>query len=185
MKRVLHIACLLTFVALFAACGDNIPVIELPEDNSAAVKEHMINANRVVIRSEETQIECYLQRRNWSTTPLPCGARYMTYTPGTGAAVNPDDTVAVQYRLEALDGSAFYTDQTDTLVVGRHQVTVALDDLLQQMRYGGQAWLIAPSNSAYGVVGDGDRVPSRTVIVYNVTKVAPIHSQPKKTTNNK
>jgi len=80
--------------------------------------------------------------------------------------------VRVAYRLEGLDGTPFYTHQVDTLTVGRREVTAALDDLLQQMRYGSKAFLIAPSNSAYGVVGDGDRVPSRTVIIYNVTDVA-------------
>ena len=182
MKKGLHITCLLTLATLFAACGDT-PVIELPTDKSGEVKEHMINANRVVIQSENTQIEQYLQRRKWNTSPLPCGASCMIDNPGQGPLVNPDDTVVVQYRLEALDGSAFYTRQRDTLVVGRRHATVALDDLLQQMHYGGQAWLVAPSNSAYGVVGDGDRVPSRTVIVYHVTEVAPFHSQPMK--NNK
>lgn len=176
MKRVRRILYLTTFAALLSACGDT-PVIELPDNKSGEVKEHMINANRVVIQSESTQIEQYIQRRRWNTSPLPCGAQCMVYTVGQGAVVNPDDTVVVKYRLEALDGAPFYTAQCDTLVVGRRHATVALDDLLQQMHYGGQAWLIAPSNSAYGVVGDGDRVPSRTVIVYNVTSVKPFSTR--------
>ena len=94
---------------------------------------------------------------------------------GKGAAVATDDTVAVQYRLEALDGTPFYTQQTDTLTVGRRQVTVALDYLLQQLPCGSKAWLIAPSNTAYGVAGDGDRVPSRTVIIYNIVSINKIH----------
>ena len=183
MKKVRLILCLTTFAALLSACGDT-PVIELPTDQSGKVKEHMINANRVVIQSESTQIEQYIQRRKWHTSPLPCGAQCMVYTTGQGAIINPDDTVVVQYRLESLDGSPFYTHQCDTLVVGRRHATVALDDLLQQMRYGGQAWLIAPSNSAYGVVGDGDRVPSRTVIVYNVALVAPFSTHMNTNKNN-
>jgi hypothetical protein len=31
--------------------------------------------------------------------------------------------------------------------------------------------MIAPSNSAYGVVGDGDRVNSREVIVYDIQEI--------------
>ena len=167
---------LLLLLTLAVACGDRTPVIDIEPDNNSRYKENMINANRVVIQSEATQIESYLKRRGMDTKSLPCGALYHEYTHGNGATINPDDTVIVTYRLEALDGTPFYTQQTDTLTVGRREVTVALDDLLQQLPCGSQAWLIAPSNTAYGVAGDGDRVPSRTVIIYNIVSINKFHS---------
>ncbi len=173
MKRNLWIlGCVVATSMWLASCGDRTPVIELESDKTAAVKENMINANRVVIQSEATQIEAYMQRRGWEMKTLRCGAQYLLQSRGDGERVEPDDTVVVTYRLEALDGSPIYRRQTDTLVVGRREVTVALDDLLEQMTYGSKAWLIAPSNSAYGVVGDGDRVGSRTVIVYDIQEIA-------------
>lgn len=159
---------------LATACGDRTPVIELEPDNSTLVKENMINANRVVIQSEATQIESYLKRRGWDMKALPSGALYKEYTHGSGNAILAEEKVEVTYRLEALDGTAIYTNQIDTLQVGKRQVTPALDDLLQQLCYGSQAWMIAPSNAAYGVVGDGDRVGSRMVIVYNVINIKKI-----------
>lgn len=166
---------ILPVLALLAtACGDRTPVIELEPDNSTLVKENMINANRVVIQSEATQIESYLKRRGWDMKALPSGALYKEYTHGSGNAILAEENVEVTYRLEALDGTAIYTNQIDTLQVGKRQVTPALDDLLQQLCYGSQAWMIAPSNAAYGVVGDGDRVGSRMVIVYNVINIKKI-----------
>ena len=166
---------ILPVLALLAtACGDRTPVIELEPDNSTLVKENMINANRVVIQSEATQIESYLKRRGWDMKALPSGALYKEYTHGSGNAILAEEKVEVTYRLEALDGTAIYTNQIDTLQVGKRQVTPALDDLLQQLCYGSQAWMIAPSNAAYGVVGDGDRVGSRMVIVYNVINIKKI-----------
>lgn len=165
----------MSILALLAsACGDRTPVIELEPDNSTLVKENMINANRVVIQSEATQIESYLKRRGWDMKALPSGALYKEYTHGSGNAILAEENVEVTYRLEALDGTAIYTNQIDTLQVGKRQVTPALDDLLQQLCYGSQAWMIAPSNAAYGVVGDGDRVGSRMVIVYNVINIKKI-----------
>jgi FKBP-type peptidyl-prolyl cis-trans isomerase len=161
----------LAATALVAACGDRIPTIELESDKTAAVKENMINANKVVIQSEATQIDAYLQRRGWKPTPLRCGACYLLDKKGNGGNVQPDDTAVVTYRLEALDGTPIYRHQTDTLVVGRREVTVALDDVLEQLTYGSTAWLIAPSNTAYGVVGDGDRVASRTPIIYHIQEI--------------
>ncbi len=171
MRRILDIIIIAILSLTSAACGDRTPTIELESDPTAAVKENMINANRVVIQSEATQIDAYIQRRGWNTEPLRCGARYLVQERGNGSPVQPDDTVVVTYRLEALDGSPFYRRQIDTLVVGRREVTVALDDLLEQLTYGSTAWLIAPSNTAYGVVGDGDRVASRTPIVYDIQEI--------------
>lgn len=158
-------------MTLMAACRDRIPTIEVETDKTAAVKENMINANRVVIQSEATQIASYIQRRGWEMTTLPCGACYMVNTMGNGGQIAPEDKVTVTYRLERLDGSPIYRKQTDTLTVGRRDVTVALDDLLLQLTYGSTARMIAPSNSAYGVVGDGDRVNSREVIVYDIQEI--------------
>lgn len=176
MKRMLHILPLTILLALLCtACGDNVPVIETgnPDDQ---LKENMINANRLIIQSESTQIDSYIQRHGWTLQSLPCGARCRITRDGTGAPVCNDDTAAVTYRLETLDGAQIYGNQTDTLVVGRLQATQALDDLLPLMHYGDvvDAVLIAPSNCAYGVVGDGDRVASRTVIVYKLKSIKTI-----------
>ena len=160
---------------LVSSCHDRTPVIDLQPDNSTRYKENMINANRVVIQSEATQIEGYVQRRKMSTKTLPCGALFSEYAHGGGNAIGPEDTVVVGYRLEALDGTPFYTRQTDTLVVGHREVTQALDDLLLQLNVGSKAWLIAPSNTAYGVAGDGDRVPSRTIVIYNIETINKFH----------
>lgn len=165
----------MTLIFLVTACGDRTPIVDIEPDNSTRYKENMINANRVVIQSEATQIEGYVKRRGMEMKSLPCGALYHEYTHGSGDVINPDDTVIVSYRLEALDGTSFYTQQCDTLTVGRRQVTVALDDLLLHVPCGSQAWMIAPSNTAYGVAGDGDRVPSRTVVVYNIVTINKIH----------
>ncbi len=166
----------ITVMCLFvSSCHDRTPVIDLQPDNSTRYKENMINANRVVIQSETTQIEGYVQRRKMSTKSLPCGALYSEYAHGSGSPIQQEDTVVVGYRLEALDGTPFYTHQTDTLVVGHREETQALDELLLQLRPGSKAWLIAPSNTAYGVAGDGDRVPSRTIVIYNIETINKFH----------
>ena len=110
MKRFCYIIWIGLAAALASAC-DRTPTIELETDKTAAVKENMINANRVVIQSEATQIDAYIQRRGWKTTPLRCGARYLLLEKGKGASIQAEDTVVVTYRLEAwqymLDDSPF------------------------------------------------------------------------------
>ena len=174
MKNILWI---IGFFFLTASCGDRIPIIEVADGSGDPLKENMINANRLVAQSESTQINAYLERHKWQASPLPCGAQYQLTAQGNGSPVEADDLVEVIYRLEALDGTPFYTRQCDTLTVGRREQTLALDEALQRMDYHAQARIVAPSGCAYGVVGDGDRVGSRAVIVYKIISVKKIQQQ--------
>ena len=70
MNHIFHII-LFSSLLLLVSCGDRTPVVELQPENSELVKENMINANRVVIQSEATQIASYIQRREWEMTTLP------------------------------------------------------------------------------------------------------------------
>ena len=170
MRRASLLVFSFYFLILFASCGDRTPIIEVDRKDDP-LKENMINANRIVAQSETTQIKAYLERHGWKASPLPCGAYIEITTPGNGTAIAPDDRVVVNYRLETLDGTPIYTRQTDTLTVGRREQTHALDEALQRMEYHSKARIVAPSGAAYGVTGDGDRVGSRTVIVYKIEDI--------------
>lgn len=171
-----HFNSLLLLLVFFAACGDRTPIIEVDSQKGDPLKENMINANKIVAQSESTQINAYIERHGWNATPLPCGAFYEKTADGNGMPILADDQVAVTYRLEALDGTPFYTRQVDTLQVGRRQQTLALDEVLQKLDYNAQARIIAPSSSAYGVVGDGDRVGNRNVIIYKIITITKIQT---------
>ena len=171
MRRASLLVFSFYLLVLFASCGDRTPIIEVQQEDKDPLKENLINANRLVAQSETTQIDAYVQRHDWKVTSLPCGARYMVTETGKGGFIATNDTVAVLYRLEALDGTVFYSQQRDTLVQGHRQVTLALDELLEQVPYGSKVRMIVPSGSAYGVTGDGDRVGGRTVIVYDIIEV--------------
>ncbi len=161
-----HAYILAIVAALFGACRD-VPVVET-ETPSADLTENLINANRYIAQSEEAQIEAYAQRRGWTMTTLPCGARIMVTDAGRGKAVMPDETVIIDYSVGAINGQTIYSHVTDTVVAGRLQPTRGLDAALLTMRHGGRARVILPSEQAYGVVGDGDRIGTRTVLVYDV-----------------
>ncbi|MBP5540950.1 MAG: FKBP-type peptidyl-prolyl cis-trans isomerase [Bacteroidales bacterium] len=154
-----------------AACGDRTPVIETGGQGGDPLKENMINANKIAAQAEATQINAYMQRHAWKATPLVCGAYLEVTAAGDGTLIASDDRVVVTYRLEALDGTPFYTRQVDTLTVGRREQTPALDEALLQMGRHAKGRLIVPSGAAYGVTGDGDRVGSRTVIIYHIEDI--------------
>lgn len=152
---------------MLSACGDNIPVIQV-DDPQAKIKENMINANKVINQSEDTQLDEYISRHGWTMTKLDNGARIQILEPGSGAKIDYEDSVTVSYRLEALNGTVFYEDNTETFVLGRHQTTVGLDRALMGLNRGAHVRIALPSSLGYGVVGDGDRVPARAVLIYDL-----------------
>lgn len=154
-------------VLLLAACN-NVPVVETDAPAGKDLTENLINANRYMAQGEETSIDSYAARRGWQMTVLPCGARVMVTDEGKGNPVAYDETVIISYRVETLGGEVIYGNVADTVVAGRLEPTRGLDAALLTMKHGGRARVIVPSELAYGVVGDGDRIGTRTVLVYDV-----------------
>lgn len=152
---------------VFSSCNDT-PVIEVETQNTDPYKENMINANKYIEQSENTQIESYLSRRGWKMKQLHNGSYIDEYQVGAGSAIEYEDTITISYSVSSLNGSVFYSNVEETVVIGKHQPNVGLDCALQGLHRGSSARVILPSSLAYGVLGDNDRIPSRAVLVYDL-----------------
>lgn len=164
MTKSLYI---LTCVLLLLGCNRT-PVIQVERQQEDPYKENMINANKYIASSEKTQIEGYVSRHQWNMVQLSNGVWLQEYQVGKGSKIDFEDTVTIKYHIEALNGSTFYDNEEATIVVGRQQATVGLDRALMELRHGSKARIILPSDLGYGVVGDGDRIPSRAVLIYDI-----------------
>lgn len=159
---------ILLLVSLFLFSCTNTPVVELKDKKDNKLSESLINANKYIALSEQTQIDGYVTRRNWNCDTLPCGARLYIQKNGSGSSIKNDDCVQVCYTLSTLTDKILYNEKSDTLVVGRCYATIALDEALLCLRHGSEAIIISPSEAGYGVGGDGNRIPTRTVLVYKL-----------------
>ena len=166
---------------LFSACRD-VPSYDIAPAKDDSMKEKMIGANRVIAQSEEQQIDAYLTRRGWPTAKLPNGvwvAEHGENGAAHGQAIGYEDTVVIHYRVETLGGDEVYGWRADTVVCGRLKPTRGLDAALRTLHRGSSATVIVPSEQGYGLVGDGDRIRTRMVLVYEV------NIEGNKTKNNK
>ena len=139
-----------------------------PTSNTPDLKEHFINANRTIAQSEETSINEYVTRRKWDMQKLPEGVRLWEYEKGRGPKINVEDSVHIVYSVEAINGKLIYSDITDDYVAGRRQQMIGLDQAVLQLSVGSRAKVILPSNLAYGIGGDGDRIPQSAILVIDV-----------------
>ena len=168
MKTVKYILPLLFLLA--AACRE-VPSYDLAAQKGDTLKENLINANRIIAQSEEQQIDAYLERREWPKKKLSNGvwvAEYENSEVAPGRAIGYEDTVAIRYSVSTLGGNDIYDWRTDTVIAGHLQPTRGLDAALRTLHENTTARVIVPSEQAYGIVGDGDRIRTRTVLVYIV-----------------
>lgn len=152
---------------LSAGCHNEPPVIGAPDEKSS-ITENIANANRYIVESEETQINAYVERRQWKVSQTQMGVRINEYECGEGAKIGWEEKVVVEYSVSDLSGKSIYSPMRDTIVVGHRQPTAGLDAAMLQLHHGSKAHVIVPSNEAYGMIGDGDLIASRKVIVYDV-----------------
>lgn len=148
-----------------------VPSYDIAAPKGDTLKESMINANRIIAQSENQQIDAYLERRGWDKKKLPNGvwvAEYENSEVPLGQAIGYEDTVVLRYNVSTLGGDNIYDRRTDTVVCGHLNPTRGLDAALRTLHENAVARVIVPSEQAYGVVGDGDRIRTRMVLVYLV-----------------
>lgn len=155
-------------IGLSTACQHNKPM-DLEESPTVDIDQRLAQANKYIVQSESTQIDEYTKRRGWQMQTLDCGVRLMEYEKGKGAPLRYDDEAIIAYRIDGLDGKPFYTNRRDTVVVGRHRPNIGVDAALLKLHYGSKARIIVPSPQGYGVVGDGENIPTRAVLIYDLT----------------
>lgn len=172
--RTKYIIGLMVLTATLAGCRE-VPTYEVGAPKGDSLQEKMIGANRLIAQSEESQIDAYLQRRGWQLDRLADGVRVSEMGNGEtalGHKITADDTVDMAYSVLTLGGDTIYSHRTERVVAGRLKPTRGLDAALQTLHEGATALVIVPSEQAYGVVGDGEKIGSRMVLVYEVSEIS-------------
>jgi len=159
---------LILFLPLLMACHGDPPMVTPPETPDGSMKEHVINAHRTIAQSEETAIDQYIERRKWPAIKLDDGVRIYEYSKTTDKRVEYEDSVHIAYSVEAINGKAIYDNIEETYVAGRRQTLLGLDNAVLHLHYGSGAKVIVPSSLAYGIGGDGDRIPQSAILVIDV-----------------
>ena len=147
------------------ACKDR----KAGQENPRLTPEQMVEINRELVIREQERISSYLDRKEIDATLSDRGVWYSILNPADGPTLAEGDRVSLEYTCSLLDGTLCYDSSVDgemEVVVGRSDIPSGLDSGLRLLARGSEALLIIPSNLAYGLVGDGKRIPSRSALVY-------------------
>lgn len=171
MSKILFVPLILLSIVLFA-CHKN--KNEHKDINWPEVNKKLINVNKYLVAEDSERIAAYILRQGWDMVVTKSGFWYLFTERGTGDSVKKDDIVSLAYKVELLDGTECYNSDSLGLLkfkVGMGGVISGLERAVLMMRQGDKAIFIFPPILAYGLVGDGDRVPPRTILVYHIEVV--------------
>lgn len=170
-KKIINNIAIVLFVtmAVIMACSQE------PKNKSVkindSIEEALINANKHVLKTEDRQIIDYLARYNIAAEKTATGVRYLIYQKGNGTQITKDHVVTIKYTLKSLAGDVLYSSDKQgnkTFKMGKGEVEAGLEEVLLLMKNGEKAKVVIPSYMAWGLTGDGDKIPPKATLVYDL-----------------
>jgi FKBP-type peptidyl-prolyl cis-trans isomerase FkpA len=134
-------------------------------------KAEMADLNRYMVRKDRERIQNYIERKNLNMKESYSGLWYLIIAEGSGNCFTDNDRIVMDYNSSLLDGTPCYSSEESgpkTVILGKTPIESGLDQGLRMLKPGGEAIFIMPPFLAFGLPGDGKKIPSRSVIVYRV-----------------
>ncbi|MFW5757465.1 MAG: FKBP-type peptidyl-prolyl cis-trans isomerase [Bacteroidota bacterium] len=135
------------------------------------VEKTLLGANHRLVDVEEQEISDFIHRRNWDMQKTGSGLRYMIYYEGEGDSAQIDNVVTIKYEVSLLTGDVVYSSEDEgekEFILGKGSVEEGLEEGLLMMKENDKAIFILPYHLAHGVPGDGNKIPRRATIIYDV-----------------
>lgn len=167
MLRASSIAALM----LLAACSNS------PQEGyvshrtgQSATEDKMLRANRYLNKKDMLVIEGYIERHGLKATLSDYGFYYQRLEKGGSKPIAAGSTVLYEYKVSLIDGTPLDSTGTEfaQIVIDKSDGIAGLHEGLKLFHEGDSALLIIAPHSAYGLVGDGDKIPARATLVYSI-----------------
>ena len=140
--------------------------------NKNQMTKNLEEINRDLVKKEMELIDNYIKEHNLDMAQTGTGLRYCIEKQGDITPIKAGDVVALEYELRSLNNDMLLAssknDGIKTFLVGRGGVEIGLEEAILYLHKGDVAEIIIPSYLAYGLIGDGYRIPPRTTLVYKV-----------------
>ncbi len=139
---------------------------EWTQDNSS-------DMNAVFTEEEDEEIELFIKRHSdWRMTKTGTGLRYFIYSKSDmNDTARVDDVVTVDFEITLLDGTLCYSSSEngpESFMVEKADIESGLHEGMQYMCTGDRAKFILPSHMAHGLIGDEEKIPPLTPVVYDI-----------------
>ena len=147
------------------------------DGRKAPGKEEMAELNRYMVQKDRERIMSYIERKGLEMNETNTGLWYHIESEGSGDFFSDNDRFVMEYDCYLLDGTRCYSSTESgpkEIILGRSELESGLNHGLRMLKPGGRAIFILPPFLAYGLVGDGKKIPPRSVVVYNISIISSV-----------
>ncbi len=137
-------------------------------------KQELMEWNKGLVEIDYGVIEKYIDRHKWSMEVTQSGLYWQIYSKTDGKPAVDGFVAVFSFKTSLLDGTVLYTSEEfgiRELYLGHNQEESGLNEGIKMMKEGEKARFIMPPHLAFGVPGDGFRVPYYTILVYEIELV--------------
>ncbi len=143
----------------------------MSEQEIRETQEALVGVNRLMVQKDREAITTYLKKHELNLQESKSGLWYGITTKGHGDPVQTGMMVTLKYNLSLINGTPCYSSDSLGLKqfrVGQGGVESGLEEGVLMLHKGDRAVFIMPPHLAHGLTGDGDKIPARSIIIYNV-----------------
>lgn len=143
--------------------------------------DQSIQMNTVFSQEEEAEIDNFLSHRpDWDMTRSETGLRYFIYhKSGSVDTAHVGDDVTVSFEISLLDGTLCYSSEengNETFKVEKTDIESGLHEAVKYMCVGDRGMFILPSHMAHGLIGDTEKIPPLSPVIYDLRMVMIKHN---------
>lgn len=171
MGKIVYITSILVLTLWIVACKQERPKPQ-SEEEVQAYKEPLVKVNQILVDKDSLRIARYNERKRLGLTVGLNGLWYKIEHIGKGDSAKFNKVASIKYKLYLLEnGKLCYSSDSagiKSFVIGKDDVESGLDMGIRMMREGDKAMFVLPPNLAHGLLGDGNCIPPRSIIIYEV-----------------
>lgn len=164
---------ILLFAGLLASCSNN-GQKNMSNHPINLTKQQLININKRLLQNEKKEIDNFVKSHGWKMKTTSTGLRYMILKHGNGPHAMKGKVATIAYSEQLISGLVVHSSDKEGLKsfeIGHSDVVAGLEEGIILLKVGDKAKFILPSHLAYGLSGDGDKVPPNIPIIYTVELV--------------
>ena len=170
--KLINISVFIIIIFFFSSCnsGKNKKEVNQVVDEKE-LSLSLEELNRRMIQYESDLINEYVEKNSLNVIKTGTGLRYQILNEGEGELIKKGDIVSLEYELSLLSGELLYSSDNDgnkVFLVSRGGVESGLEEAILKLRKNSEAILILPSHLAHGLIGDGNRIPPKAILVYSI-----------------
>jgi FKBP-type peptidyl-prolyl cis-trans isomerase len=169
--KIRLIAIYMIIALLFFSCDNVKNKKENQHIDDKQLELSLEEMNRKMLQYESELIDNYIEKNNLKVIKTGTGLRYQIFNEGDGDLIKKGDVVTLEYELSLLSGELLYSSENDgnkVFLVSRGGVETGLEEAVLKLKKNSESILILPSHLAHGLLGDGNKIPPKAIIVYKI-----------------